>query len=267
MVGTDLDELRKETNNFLSDLHSYAAAAEVLNETILKVIAKAQEVSNLRHTAIRACITWLEHTVSQTPQPLLPPQPQRAATTSQMFSASSGIAGNMPLEVATIGGSETVITASYLFGLVRDLQAKVDVLIEQSKNTGVIFQQLAFLLEAEFGYWYTALSASGSGLAAFVNLISIWTFASGNPMDTSQWINAVHLSKAVGLKGENVDAVYVHSILQRYPTSFIGMDKTLILSTTTFKMLELYNAWRGRIMGDEQKEKLTADLKWAVQSH
>ncbi len=45
----------------------------------------------------------------------------------------------MPLEVATIGGSETVITASFLFGFFRDLQAKVDILTECSKNTGMIF--------------------------------------------------------------------------------------------------------------------------------
>jgi hypothetical protein len=32
-------------------------------------------------------------------------------------------------------------------------------------------------------------------------------------------------------------------------------------------MLELYNAWQGMIMGDEQKEKFTADLKWAIQTH
>ncbi len=38
----------------------------------------------------------------------------------------------MPLGVATIGRSETVITVNYLFGLVRDLQAKVDVLTKQS---------------------------------------------------------------------------------------------------------------------------------------
>ena len=37
--------------------------------------------------------------------------------------------------------------------------------------------------------------------------------------------------------------------------------------TTTIKMFESYEAWCGTIMGDGQKEKLTADLQRAVQSH
>ncbi len=65
-MGTDLDELREDMNNFLSDLHSYAGAVEVSNETILKLIARAREVLNSRHIAIKDCITWLEHTVAQT---------------------------------------------------------------------------------------------------------------------------------------------------------------------------------------------------------
>ncbi len=81
---------------------------------------------------------------------------------------------------------------------------------ERSKNTGVIFQQVAFSSEAEFNYWYTALNSSGLGLAAFVDLISIWTFASGDQVETSQWLNEIHRSKSVGLKGGNADAVYAH---------------------------------------------------------
>ncbi len=85
----------------------------------------------------------------------------------------SGIDGDTPLGVASVGGCETVITGNYLFGLIRDLQAKVDVLTKCLKNTGVIFQQVAFSSEAEFSYWYTILNSSGSGLAAFVDLVSI----------------------------------------------------------------------------------------------
>ncbi len=84
----------------------------------------------------------------------------------------------------------------------------------RSKYAGVIFQQLAFLLETEFVFWYMSLNASGSGLAAFVDLISIWIFSLGDSVDTSQWLNAVHCSKAVGLKGGNADVVYAHSMLQ-----------------------------------------------------
>jgi hypothetical protein len=125
---------------------------------------------------------------------------------------ASGIDGDTPLGVASVGGCETVITGNYLFGLIRDLQAKVDVLTKCSKNTGVIFQQVAFSSVAEFNYWYTTLNSSGLGLAGFVDLVSIWTFASGDQVETSQWLNEIHCSKSVGLKGGNADVVYGHSM-------------------------------------------------------
>ncbi len=83
------------------------------------------------------------------------------------------INGDTPLDIALVGGKETVLTANYLFGLVRELQAKVDILTKRSKNTGVIFQQIAFSSEAEFTYWYTPLNSLGSGLVAFVDLVLI----------------------------------------------------------------------------------------------
>jgi hypothetical protein len=41
----------------------------------------------------------------------------------------------------------------------------------------------------------------------------------------------------------------------------------MILSTMTIKILESYDAWRGTIMGDGQKEQLTNDLQMAVACH
>ena len=66
---------------------------------------------------------------------------------SLMQGAAPGINGDTALGIASVEGCETVITANYLFGLIQDLQAKVDVLTERSKNTGVIFQQVAFPLK------------------------------------------------------------------------------------------------------------------------
>jgi hypothetical protein len=54
---------------------------------------------------------------------------------------------------------------------------------------------------------------------------------------------------------------------QRYPLSFVGREKHLILSTMTIKMLESYEAWRGTIMGDGQKECLMSDLQMAASRH
>ena len=54
---------------------------------------------------------------------------------------------------------------------------------------------------------------------------------------------------------------------RRYSTSFTGKEKNQILSTTMIKMLETYEAWRGTIMGDGQKERLTTDLQLAASCH
>ncbi len=184
-----------------------------------------------------------------------------------MLTSLAAINGDTPLGIKLVGGNEMVLTVIFLFGLMHELQAKVDVLTKYSKNTGVIFQQIAFSSKAECLYWYTPLNSAGLGLAAFVDLVSIWAFASGDHVDTSQWLNKLHWMKSVELKGGNADAVYTHSMSWRYPASFVGKDKNLILSTMTIKILELYDAWRGTIMGDNQKECLMSDLQMAVHHH
>jgi hypothetical protein len=53
----------------------------------------------------------------------------------------------------------------------------------------------------------------------------------------------------------------------RYPSVFVGKDKSPILSTMTIKMLESYEAWRGNGAGDGYKERLTDMLQIAVWNH
>ena len=166
----------------------------------------------------------------------------RLPNTSQMSAGITGIDGNAPFRVAMVGGSKLVISASYLFEMIRELQAKVDVLTERLKNTGVIFGRLAFISESEFALWMAALNPSGVGLMEFVDLVSIWAFAANDAVDIATWLNEAHRAKSVGLKGGNVDAMYAHSMMRRYPTSFTGKEKHLILSTMTIKMLESYKA-------------------------
>jgi hypothetical protein len=163
------------------------------------------------------------------PGPPLPPTTPRPLSTLQMFASIQGIDGNTLLGVATVGGNKVVISANYLFNMVRELQAKVDILTERSKNTGVIFGQLAFASEAEFTYWLTSQNPSRTGLAGFVNLISIWAFAAGDSVKTATWLNETRHAKSIGLKGGRVDAVYAHSMSRRYPTCFVGKEKNAIL--------------------------------------
>jgi hypothetical protein len=228
-VAEDVKALQDEMNKFYQELQDYAAAANVSNRTILQVIAKMQEMLNSRHAEVRARVSRLEAAMTNFhPRPPSPPPVPRVPSTLQTFAGIQGIDSNTPLGVATVGGSKVVISANYLFGMIKELQAKVNVLMEGSKNTGVIFGQLAFASESEFTYWMASLNPSGAGLAGFVDMISLWAFAAGDSIETSTWLNEAHLAKSVGLKGGNADAVYVHSMMQCHPKSFIGKDMNLI---------------------------------------
>ena len=54
----------------------------------------------------------------------------RTSPENMMCGGAGVLEGDTPLGVASVGGSETALTSNYLFGLIRDLQAKVDVLTE-----------------------------------------------------------------------------------------------------------------------------------------
>jgi hypothetical protein len=84
-----------------------------------------------------------------------------------------GIDGDTPLGTVQVGGSDTALTVRLLFRTIRKLQAKVVVLTERSKNAGIIFDGRAFSSEAEFMTWFIQQNPSGSGPAAFVDIISI----------------------------------------------------------------------------------------------
>ena len=222
LVQGDLSDLRIEMDSFFSrDIRGFAKSAKVSSEMVLGIISRIREKVNSRHQAMRSRLKMLEAVLEDARRPPLPPPTHRTSPANLMYGGAGVLDGDTPLGFASVGGCEMVLTSNYLFGLICELQAKVGVLTERSKNTGVIFQQVAFSSEAEFSYWYTHLNSSGSGLAAFVDLISIWTFASGDQIDTSQWLNEIHCSKAIGLKGGNADVVYTHSMARRYPVPFI----------------------------------------------
>jgi hypothetical protein len=138
-------------NRFHQELHDYATTAGVSNENILKVLTKMQEMSNPRNLEVRSRMICLKSTMTNLHHsPPSPPPTPRALDTLQTFIGIQGIDGNTPLGLATVGGSKVVILANYLFRMIKELQAKVDILTEQSKNTGVIFGQCTFASETEF---------------------------------------------------------------------------------------------------------------------
>ena len=180
LVTGDLSDLQIEMDSFSKDIRVFAEPAKLSSETVLGIISRIRDKVNSRHQAMRSRLKMLEVVLEEARRPPSPPSTQRISPANMMYGGAGVLEGDTPLGVASVGGSETVLTSNYLFGLIRDLQAKVDVLTERSKNTGVIFQQVAFSSEAEFSYWYPHLNPSGSGLTDFVDSVSIWTFASGD---------------------------------------------------------------------------------------
>ncbi len=121
--------------------------------------------------------------------------------------------------------------------------------------------------EAEFVTWFIQQNPSGSGPAAFVDIISIWLFGATDSVNTSAFLTDLHCAKNAGFKGGSAEVCYTHSVTTQYPSVFVGKDKSPILSTTTIKMLESYEAWRGNGTGNEYRERLTDMLQITVQNH
>jgi hypothetical protein len=118
----------------------------------------------------------------------------------------------------------------------------------------------------EFVLWFMSKNPSGEGMAAWVNIISIWALGTTDHINSTQWLTKLHQSKSVGLKG-SMDVALVHSMSTRYPTLFVGAAKDQILSTTTIKMFNSHNAWRGDGAGYGNKQHLMDTLAIVVCRH
>ncbi len=107
--------------------------------------------------------------------------------------------------------------------------------------------------------WLAKHNPSGMGFAAMVDFDSIWAFVNSELQDSLSWINDMEKSWKIGFKGGKMDAIYMHSMGQKYPPVFVGKEKN-IASILTVKMLESFEHWQGNSMGDGYKASLTKRL-------
>jgi hypothetical protein len=212
-----------------------------------------------RNNDVRAHLAQLESIVNGIDRPASPPTVQQ-----RFFQASLG--GDTLLGTVFVGGTETTLTTNMLFDLKQELQAKVDLLAERAKNAGVIFNDVAFNSESEYSVYLAKHNPSGMGFPAMVDFDSIWAFADSELQDLSSWINDMEKSQKIGFKGGKINAIYMQSMGQKYPPVFVRKEKN-ITSTTTIKMLELFEHWQGNGMGDGYKASLTKTLQTAVDRH
>ncbi len=153
--------------------------------------------------------------------------------------------------------------------MIRDLQAKVELLTEHFKNTRVVFVCCAFASKAVFTIWFAQANPSRDRLAGFMDIISIWAFGSSNSGTMSEWLHKVHRSESLGHKGGGAEVSYLHSMRKHYPIKFIGKDKAdQISATITIKMLKSHATWVGNgLGGNGVKNWLDATLATAIRRH
>ncbi len=207
--NTSMDEvarLQGKMEELGDNLKDYVVAAAVTKEDLLTIITGVNDVARRNTTKALERIKQVEALLGRGPfpQPSSPP-----ATLCTSMDTSIDI--DTPLGTVNIGGNATSLMVSMLFTMVRDLQAKVDVLTDWSKGTGVIFNRKAFASESGFLLWFMAKNPSGEGLAGFVDIILFWTFWVSDTGDASQYLVDAEHSKKIGLKGK-VEVAYAHSM-------------------------------------------------------
>ncbi len=249
---SDVQALTSQMEQFQSDLTYVAEETQTSKSTILTLMMKVQETT-------KSCSNMLLQRI----QALESPRGGSSHGSSQVSNAS--ITANTVLRSSQIGGTPFDLLVSAIFGLVKSLKAKVQVLSERSKNTGVIFGELAFALEREFTLAFQAANPSGAGVAGFVDIVSVWHFARLDANDTAQWLAEQKNAQSVGFT-RVVDSRYTHSMSIRYPTAFAGSHKANISATATLDMLKSIEIWWGGI-GDGFKEHLTEAMTSAIWGH
>jgi hypothetical protein len=179
--------------------------------------------------------------------------------------SSAPITANTVLGTSQIGGTPFDLSVSAIFGLVKSLKAKVQVLSERSKKHGRDLGGTGVFLECEFTLAFQAANPSGAGVEGFINIIPIWHFAGLDANSTAQWLAEQKNTQSVGFT-QAVDSGYVHSMSIHYPVAFAGSHKTDISATATLDMLKSVKIWRGGI-GNGFKELLTEAMTSAVWGH
>jgi hypothetical protein len=165
-----------------------------------------------------------------------------------------------------IAGVSMDLTMNVLFAMVRTLEAKVQVLSDRTKNTGIQFGNIDYASETEFNAGYHTANPSGSGPAGFVDIISMWQFlAASHSGNASNWLSQERNAKAIGFS-KTIDAKHAFTMSIIYPFALAGSNKTVLLVNTSLDMLKLDKCWCGGT-GEGTKEKLMNAMAQAVQAH
>lgn len=152
-----------------------------------------------------------------------------------------------------------------ILAMITDTNTRLTELSERTAGSGITFEDLTFASESDFADWYLKGNPSGSGLAGFVDFVSIWGFAD-TAYSQVDWLNQLQKSKNLGLKGA-LETTYAHSMTVRYPPHLFGSKVEHVNSNQKIKILDEIRTWRGNGRGDGHRERLYKDLRMALKAH
>jgi hypothetical protein len=167
--------------------------------------------------------------------------------------------------IGQVRGVDFELPINSIFGLVQSLEAKVQVLSDCTKKTGVQWGDLAFASKSKFGNAYQAANPTGVGTVGFVDFFSIWQFAAMGQADSSTWLTQERNAKTIGFSS-TIDAKHAFTMSILYPLALAGSNKTTISVNVALNALKSVEVWRGGT-GDGSKERLTVAMTQAVCAH
>ena len=180
-------------------------------------------------------------------------------------STSPNITLNSVVGEVEVGGNRVNVTIGDLLSRIQTLEAKADARSPYIGSGGFSFGKLSFPGETEFTTWFVTANPAGKGLAAVVDIISIWEFSSHEQVSSTDWLQSYHRSTSSGFKS-TLEPHYATTFANRYPKAFVGAVD-IILPTDRIKIFNSIAAWRGNGIGDGLKERLISSLRLAVARH
>jgi len=164
-----------------------------------------------------------------------------------------------------VGGSKTTLTVGDLVARIETLESQIAAKSPYTGSEGFSFGKLSFPGENEFITWFVAKNPAGKGLAAVVDIMSVWEFANSEQVSSTDWLQSYHRSHSSGFKS-TLEPHYAATFSNRYPKVFVG-SVDMLLPTDRIKIFQSVAVWRGNGIGDGVKERLLSSLRLAVQRH
>ena len=282
--------LEGETNNstakigeLFDALYAANSSLEVQTNRLLKVISKVSRNCATKISLMETRVKAVENARLRIDTTLSPTSagPSTRPSTDEVMEAmlnepdlmstqgnhraASKVDGDTIFGQAQMGGHQVDLTMNSLYALVQNLDVQQKVLLDRTKSKGMIFKELAFASEEEFNRFYTEANVTGRGLAAFVDLVSIWCYTSPEQVSTPDWLQNLHRSMATGF-ATSIETQYVNSMRNRYPVPFVGSASS-VSATQTLKMFDSVDEWRGHGIGDGTKDRLLQFLRLGINSH